>query len=168
MYCRAFLSTVLLLLAACGSGEPAPAGYVDACYGGNFSKALAGRTAFLTADVDIPESDWPKLATLMNKAAANGGVSYFNDTRHNEGLSMILVSLCSPDGLFLMADKRVWKDSEKVLFPDSPVLITAYAYKNEATWLPFAGNLIETLKREWPDRVTVPSKRTAGLKNSQL
>jgi hypothetical protein len=168
MFMRTAAFTLLTILAGCGTGEPVPAGYFEACYGGNFSTHLAGRSAFLSADVDISESDWPKLAALLESAAAKRGVKFFNDTRHNEGLSMIMVSLCSPDGLFLTADKRVWKQSGSATFPDAPVLVTAFSYKDEPAWRPFANDLLETLRQEWPDRVSIPSKRTSQSKNSIL
>jgi hypothetical protein len=141
------------LIAACLWGcspqYPPPAGFVDACYGGDFSDKLNGATPKFTMQIHASPGDWPKVAQRFEAFASVHDLKFF-DTSVTDvvGLRMFTVHLCSPKGLLLSADKRLWENGPK---DDAPNIlpITLYVYDPSFDWLT-AAQQFEQAFSDWP------------------
>jgi hypothetical protein len=166
---RAVWTVVLALsVSACGSGSTAPEGYVQACYGGNFAAHLSGKQPMYLATLDINQAQWPRLTETLTSISERHSLRLFNDTRHTDGLDMIVVSLCSEQGLFMTADKRIWSVKDQPKIPELPLTITIYAYRNEQQWRPVIEDVDSTLRSEWAQQLDDKPKLEVRLKDSLL
>jgi len=145
-----------------------PAGYNDACYGGNFSKTLAGANPIYSAELDIPDSSWPELGSALSEIAAKYSVKKFDDIRNTKTLKMFSVSLCSADGLFSMADKRTWYFPGEAPAGTPSINITVFAYKKDDRWFRLSKDLDATLRKHWPNKLRTTSTADTRLLNSAL
>jgi hypothetical protein len=164
---RALLTVVLALsVSACGSGSTAEEGYAQACYGGDFAPHLSGKQPMYLATLDINQAQWPRLTEALTSISERHGLRFFNDTRHTDGLDMIVVSLCSEQGLFMTADKRIWSVKGQPKTPELPLTISIYAYRNERQWRPVIEDVDSTLRSEWPQQLDNKPKLQVRLKDS--
>lgn len=97
---------VVGLLSACSPAHPPPPGFVDACYGGNFTKALNGAIPKLYLRIHASPETWPDLAKRLAAFGALHDLKYFDTSVNEPGLRMLNVHLCSAKGVWLSADKR--------------------------------------------------------------
>jgi hypothetical protein len=134
---RFFLASFLALtpfLASCSGSAGAPPGYIEACYGGNFSRNRTNKAPILVAPLDIPDDQWPRLTAILQNIGNRHGLEIFNDTRREQYLSMLSISLCSSRGVFALVDRRVFRDAKGRVISSSPLTLQLYAYKNETSW----------------------------------
>jgi hypothetical protein len=157
-----------LSVSACGRGSTAPEGYVQACYGGDFAAHLSGKQPMYLATLDINQAQWPRLTEALTSISERHSLRLFNDTRHTDGLDMIVVSLCSEQGLFITADKRIWSSKGQPKIPELPLTITIYAYRNEQQWRPVIEDVDSTLRSEWAQQLDNKPKLEVRLKDSLL
>ena len=165
MHRSAWLLSIALV--ACGSGEQPPEGYVATCYGGNFTTRLSGTRPIYSATLDIGEAQWPALTQLLTSLAEKHRVRLFKDTRHTEALRMISISLCSEEGLFMNADKRIWTKEDKQ-FNALPLMVNVFAYDNPERWNTFARDLDSALSQQWPRELNNKPNISTQLMNSLL
>lgn len=165
--CLALLA-LTLFLASCGGSVSAPPGYVDACYGGNFSKNLTNKAPILVALLDIPDDQWSRLTDILQNVSSRHGLEIFNDTRRERYLSMLSISLCSSRGVFVLVDRRVFRDAKGHVVSSSPLTLQVYAYRDERSWNALAEELEAALKAEWPGKVEVKQSTDTHLRDSLL
>ena len=158
----------LVLLAACSGASTAPPGYIEACYGGDFDKTLVGQAPLFSGQLNISESEWPRLAKVLLDISNRRQLKFFNDTRDEPDIRMINVSLCSRDGLFMYADRRIFLDGKGHVTMDSPLTVAVFAYKDRDVWTAFSNELKKALDAEWPGRLTSDPHVQIRLKNSLL
>ncbi len=65
--------------------------------------------------------DWPEIARRFQQLGQQQGLRYFDTTVHAGGLRMLNVHLCSPQGLWLYADKRLWNASPDPAPDEMPI-----------------------------------------------
>jgi hypothetical protein len=153
------------LLNACSPKYPPPPGFVDACYGGNFSKRLAGATPMLYLRIQASPKTWPELAQRFAAFGALHDLRYFDTSISEPGLRMLNIHLCSAKGVWLSADKRIWADGPIDPHPDE-MPITLYTYRD------YDGQMLASECRQflsdWPGGVNtgLPSGETIRLTSS--
>ena len=157
-----------LSLASCSGSSTAPPGYVEACYGGDFGKTLVGQAPIFSAQLNISESQWPRLTQILLELSNRRGLQFFNDTRNGPDLRMINISLCSRDGLFMYADRRIFLDQNGHAFMDNPLTVAIFAYKDRDAWTAFSREVKSTLDAEWPGGLVSDPHVQIQLKNSIL
>lgn len=155
-------------LASCGGSASAPPGYIDACYGGDFSRNLTNKAPILVALLDIPDDQWPRLTEILQGIGSRHGLEIFNDTRREQYLSMLSISLCSSQGVFVLVDRRVFRDTKGHVISSSPLTLQMYAYRNEKSWGELAQELEATLKTAWPGKFDVKQSADTHLRDSLL
>ena len=155
-----------VFLYGCSPGHKPPEGYVEACYGGNFAKNLSGAEPIYSAELDIDDSQWPKLFEILKLVSDKHGLRFFNDTRHTESLKMISISLCSERGLFLHADKRIWHVEGQKQDSSLPLMVNIFTYRNSESWTDLAKEVDRILSKEWPKALDNKPKITTQLRNS--
>jgi hypothetical protein len=165
---RALCCLAVLLLASCGASDTAPPGYVDACYGGDFTKTLSGQAPVFSGQLNISEGQWPRLTQILLELSNRRQLHFFNDTRKGSDLRMIRISLCSPDGLFMYADRRIFLDENGRVIIDNPLEVDIFAYKDRDAWSAFAQEVKDSLNAEWPGKLTSDPHIQVQLKNSIL
>ena len=158
---------MLVVTAACGSGNKPPHGYVEACYGGDFSKNLSGTEPLYSATLDIDPSEWAKLSEALRLLSEKHRLKYFNDTRNTESLKMIFVSLCSENGLFMFADRRIWNLENKE-WGSPPLMVNIVAYRNTEQWASFAMEVDKLLREQWPQQINNKPNIEGRLMTSPL
>ena len=156
-------------IAASGYGSsatPVPPDFNEACYGGDFSKSLAGAHPIYSAELDVPDSSWPELKKVLLEAAAKSEVKTFDEGRDTPELKMFSLYMCSKDGLFSIVDKRTWHLSGEDPIGMPYLLISVYAYKKNERWDRFGKSLDATLRSRWPDALRTHSTNDSQLLNS--
>ena len=80
---------------------------------------------------------------------------------------MISISLCSEEGLFMNADKRIWSNEDKI-FNALPLIVNVFAYENPKRWQEFAKDLNVALGQRWPNELNSQPSIATQLKTSPL
>ena len=155
--------TSLILLSACGAGYPPPDGFVDACYGGDFRTRLVdGGTLQFKMIIPATEGQWPELAAKLGEVAKANDLQVFDTSIARSGIRTFEVSLCTPKGLWVYADKRIWTEGTPDRDP-AHVPITLTQYEATYEWKPVAAALLNEFK-EWPGgiRSEYPARTVGG------
>jgi hypothetical protein len=141
-------SLIAFSFCACSPKYPPPPGFVNACYGGD-ARRLDGETPKFTMQIRATQAEWPKVADRFKAFGLTHNLSYF-DTSVTDlvGLRMINIHLCSPKGIWLSADKRLWENGPKDLDPNL-LPISLYIYDATADWRTVAQQFQESF-RDWP------------------
>lgn len=147
------LVLLFIFLCSCGSGHEAPAGYIDECYGGDFSTNMIGKAPNYSAVLDLDVSEWDSLKLILESFAKKNELRFFEDIRRTKELNMFSVSLCSKNGLLIHADKRIWTVGDSPEHIPLPLMITVQVYKNEAKWDSISHNLNTVLDAKWPNEL---------------
>ena len=150
----------------CSPEYPPPAGYIEACYGGDFSKYLNGARPKFSMLVHVTQLQWPLLAQKFKDFGQRHNLQYFDTSVRAQGLQMLNVHLCSPAGLWLYADKRLWDAGPKDPKPDE-MPIHLFQYRESYDWKSIA-TALERDMRDWPGRVEVVVPGKDGAIASQL
>src|SRR5580704_15744984 len=138
-------------LVGCSPEYPPPAGYIDACYGGNFAKYLNGARPKFSLRIEASQQKWPMLAQRFQDFGKQHNLQYFDTSVTNlQGLHMLNVHLCSPDGLWLYADKRLWDSGPRDPKP-SEMPIFLFQYKETYDWKAVAADFAMYM-RDWPGK----------------
>lgn len=148
MFSRVALLLSVGLLCSCSPAYPPPAGFVDACYGGNFAKTLNGSTPKLYLRIHASPEQWPQLAERFRAFGTLHDLKFFDTSVINEpGLRMLNVHLCSAKGVWLSADKRLWTDGPRDVHPDEmPIALYTYGgYDGQALTSEF-----QQFLNDWP------------------
>jgi hypothetical protein len=156
-------SISLCALTACGAGYPPPDGYIDACYGGDFrAKIMGAGTLQFTMRIAATESQWPELASKLGVVGRAHGLQVFDTSMTPAGLRIFEVSLCTPRGLWVYADKRIWAQGPPDHDPDH-VSVILYQYDAAYDWEPVAAALLNEFK-DWPGNIKseYPARKAAG------
>ena len=133
--------TATYLCNACGAGYPPPDGYVEACYGGDFrANLMNGEPRKFEMRVAAEESRWPELRNRLVAVAAAYKLEVFDTSMAPPGLRLFEVSLCSPKGLWVYADRRIWEKGPPEHEPGM-VVIVLNQYKTTYDWQPVASAL---------------------------
>lgn len=147
---RAIFSALFLMaLISCEPQYPPPEGYVDSCYGGDFAKNIAGIKPELTITMEVGIEHWPRLKIELERLAARSNVDFFYDDRDYGGLTMFNASLCSPKGLYMNVDKRIWESQKASKLPKLPMMMTVYVYRDKDTWSTFLSNVESEIEKNW-------------------
>jgi len=153
--------SLALGLCACGPAYPPPAGFVEACYGGNFAKKLDGAAPKFTMHIRALQSQWPQLAQRFKAFGELHKLEFFDTSVNEPGLRMINVHLCSPSGLWLFADKRIWDGGVKDSKPDE-VPIYLFQYAENYDWKTIATEFERSMS-DWPE--AAPVQGPVGSRN---
>jgi hypothetical protein len=157
---------VAAYLIGCSPEYPPPAGYVEACYGGDFSKHLSGARPKLSMLVEATQPQWPQLAQKLKAFGLRHNLQYFDTSVKAQGLHMLNVHLCTPAGLWLYADKRLWDSGPKDPKPDEmPILL--FQYRETYEWKTIA-TALEKDMGDWPGKVEVVVPGKNGADTYQL
>ena|SRR5580658_3760660 len=159
---------LVLLLVSCSASDTAPPGYVDACYGGDFTKTLSGHAPIFSGQLDISENQWPRLTQILLDLSNRRHLQFFNDTRNDPDVRMIMISLCSRNGLFMYVDRRIFLDGNGRVIMDHPLTVAIFTYKDRDTWPAFTQEVKSALDAEWPGKLTSNPNIHIQLKNSIL
>jgi hypothetical protein len=160
------LISFLILLCSCGEGRKTPEGYIEECYGGDFSRNMIGKTPNYSAVLDLETSKWEELRTTLKNFANDNGLRFFEDIRQNDSLNMFNVSLCSKDGLWINADKRIWTVGDSSEHIPMPLMIRVQVYKNTEKWASISDSLNSILAKNWPNDLNTEHGYTSSYKNS--
>jgi hypothetical protein len=103
-------------------------------------------------DLDIGQSDWPQLTSLLKEFAIANGWSFLDYSRVTPGqLTSIQVSLCAENSLRILVSENHWAD-----MPDHPgtgLGVMLYGDVPEDVWQPVGRELFMDLEGKWPGRV---------------
>jgi len=112
--------------------------------------------------IHATQAEWPKVAERFKAFGSAHDLSFF-DTSVTDvaGLHMLNVHLCSPKGLWLSADKRLWEIGPKDSAPDE-MPIYLYAYEPSIDWATIAQQFEQSfsdwsgdVKSQWPGGTAV-------------
>jgi hypothetical protein len=150
---RLATAAILLLLVSCGKPQyPAPPGYADACYGGlHADNPKIFKTEFVMR-IAATEQEWPSLANRLKKFGVDHNLSVFDTSMKLNWVHMVEVSLCSPEGLFVWADNRLYSDP----MPNEDakhVLVLVSRYTDRYDWKLIAVGLVDAFK-DWPEPIS--------------
>lgn len=98
--------------------------------------------------VPATEQEWPILATRLRKFGTEHDLAVFDTSMKLNWVHMVEVSLCSPKGLFIWANNRLYTEPMPNQDPNH-VLILVSRYSDHYEWRPMAEGLIEAFK-DWP------------------
>ncbi|TMP81450.1 hypothetical protein CWB73_07660 [Pseudoalteromonas phenolica] len=163
------LSSILIVclsVAGCGVGNKPPDGYIAECYGGDWQGKMVGQEPSYQVVVDIEQPEWLELAELIEGYAISKELAFFNTSEETKELSMLYMSACSKDGIWIHADKRVWSFEGQEPHSPLPLMVTVVVYDNAEQWIGFVPELDKLLKSKWPDRVDENHGFNSSLKNS--
>jgi hypothetical protein len=146
----------LTALLGCSGASTMPPGFNDACYGGNFTKNLAGAKPEYSATLAIPHSSRPDLRGVLFELAAKHSLKAFDDGANYEALDFFSVYLCSSTGAFVKIDSRA--------AGEDAVRVDVFTYQGAWRSGPFVADLRAALISRWPDglRNNDPSDTTLG------
>jgi hypothetical protein len=148
------VASAILVLAASGCerpGDRAPAGFTDACHGGetDAKKNWVCSENRLIVTTTASETEWPALGKLVGDFGRSRSLKVFDSSTVDPGYVRTLeVSVCSSEGLYLRLDKRIF-DRDR-LPKDDLVTIMLRTYRNSYQWKPLAEQLILELESKWP------------------
>ena len=163
------ISIVILLtifLSSCGSGHETPEGYIEECYGGDFSKNIIGKTPNYSAVLDLDVSEWDALKLALESFAKKKELRFFEDIRRTKSLNMFSVSLCSKNGLWIHADKRIWTVGDSPEHIPMPLMIRVQIFKNDAKWASISDKLNAALVEKWPNELDTEHGYKSSYRNS--
>ncbi len=160
------LISFLIFLCSCSEGRKTTEGYIDECYGSDFSKNMIGRTPSYSAVLDLDVSEWDSLKLILESFAKENELRFFEDIRRTKGLNMFSVSLCSKNGLWIHADKRIWTIGDSPEHIPLPLMITVLVYKNEDRWVSISDNLNTLLDAKWPNELNTDHGYTSSYRDS--
>jgi hypothetical protein len=138
---------IAAMLCACSPDYPPPDGFEEACYGGDFSRKLDGATPSFSMYLHATQKDWPEVARRIQQLGQQQALRYFDTSVRVAGLRMLSVHLCSPKGLWLNADKRLWDASPDPMPDEMPIHL--YVYEEAFAWKPIAQQLEQSFA-DWP------------------
>jgi hypothetical protein len=142
----------MLLLAGCGKpAYPPPSGYVDACYGGEGNDEHKKVHTEFVMRIQATEQEWPALTARLKDFGATQKLAVFDTSMKLDWVHMVEVSLCSPAGLFVWADNRLYSDPMPNQDPNH-VLVLVSHYSDAYDWRPIAEGLAAAFK-DWPEPV---------------
>jgi hypothetical protein len=163
-----FLLILLVVLVGCSSENEPPEGYIDECYGGDWQQNMVGINPTYSVVLDIEKKDWPKLTALFKRFSNEHGLKYFDGSEETSALSMVYISACSNNGLWLHADKRIWSfDGQKDHSP-LPLMVSVHIYSNVQNWKHIPKAIDSMLKNTWPNSVNSEHGYKSTLHNSLL
>jgi hypothetical protein len=157
-----------LSLLSCGSGCEMSEGYNDACYGGDFSKSLAGKSPAYSAVLDLEQPHWGKLRSVLKEFSISHELKFFDTGKNTDGLKMFSISLCSQLGIYIHADKRIWSIGDTPKHSPLPLMINVTVYKNENTWTHISKELHDLLLKHWEEELDIEHSWDSSYRNSLL
>lgn len=140
--------SIFFAIVGCEPDYPAPEGYVESCYGGDFEKKLAGSKPELLVMLELEVKHWGTLRGQLEELAKESNVRFFFDDREYNGLKIFNASLCSEGGLFMNVDKRIWSNSD---VSNLPMVLTIYTYENQSTWGSFIEKVKISMEKNWKE-----------------
>jgi len=110
-------------------------------------------SAVASASLDIPDSEWPRLRTLMAAQAQAGSWSIRDYSHSSAEVRRVALSLCREPGTQLNVDKLV--------FPDHPlpvglqdISIATYQPQGGESWIPLVRGVYRAISVTWPGKLT--------------
>jgi hypothetical protein len=161
-----FIIVFILSVVGCNSENEPPKGYVDSCYGGDWSEKLVGKSPSYSAVIDIQKDQWPKLKGILEKLAIDNDLDYFDSSTESKSLSMFYISACSKKGLWVNFDERVWSFEGGESQSPLPLMAKVYVYDNENIWKQISKDLDNLLRSNWPEAVDTNHGYKSSLQNS--
>ena len=159
------LISLLVFLCSCGSGHEPPEGYIKECYGGDFSRNMIGKTPNYSAVLDLDVPEWEELKLTLKYFSIEKELRFFEDIRRTESLNMFSVSLCSKDGLWISADKRIWTVGDSPEHIPLPLMVKVQVYKNDTKWTAISESLNNTLNEKWPNDLNTKHEYKSSHRN---
>jgi len=160
------LVSLFIFLCGCGFGHEPPEGYIDECYGGNWSKNMVGKSPSYSVVLDLHVSEWNQLKLILKKFSKTENLRFFEDIRLTKSLNMFSVSLCSKEGIWIHADKRIWTVADSPEHIPLPLMINIQIYKNASKWSSISEDLNGLLLKEWPSELNIEHSYKSSYKNS--
>ena len=127
---------------------------------------MIGKTPSYSVVLDLETSEWEELRDTLKSFATEKELRFFEDIRRNDSLYMFNVSLCSKDGVWINADKRIWTIGDSPEYSPLPLMIRAQVYKNEEKWASITDRLNSILVNKWPNVLNAEHGYTSSYKNS--
>jgi len=143
--------------------DKSPAGYADACYGGEREwkrNAVCSEQRLMVTTPGRPE-DWPLLAEIVSDFGRTRSLKVFDTSTYEpEYIRTIEVSVCSAEGLFLYVNQRIYKD-ERFNEHGDVIRMTLSTYRNSFQWSPVANEFVAMLREKWahPTEIEWPKPR---------
>ncbi len=136
-----------------------PPGFNEACYGGDFTKNLAGAKPVYSATLTLNRSSQPTLRKTLFQLADKHHLKAFDDGA-NFGGEFFSVYLCSSKGAFMFVDNRAAGENQ--------VHIEVFSYGESWRPEPFLGDLHTALVSQWPKSLRKKNLADSTLGNSIL
>jgi hypothetical protein len=144
---------VAIALCSCSPAYPPPAGFVAACYGGDIGKKLNGAAPKLVMQIHATQLQWPELTQKFKAFGLQHQLQFFDTSVNEPGLHMLNVHLCSPSGLWLFADKRLW-DNPNSKDPD-PDKMPIFLFQYDGFDWKTTAKEFEKFMTDWPGKVEI-------------
>ena len=150
---------VLTALLGCSGESTMPPGFNQACYGGDFSKNLAGAKPAYSATLALDRSSQPILRNILFQLADKHHLKAFDEGANYKG-QFFSVYLCSSKGAFVLVDSRA--------AGENMMRIDVFSYRE--SWRPesFVSDLQTALVSQWPKGLQRKDLSDTTLKNSIL
>ena len=158
-----FLSFVMIV----GCAQPfdrTPKGYVEACYGGseNWKRNWVCSERRLEAKLSIGKESWQRIGEFATKFSSARKLEFFDTSESNPGYGQFInLSVCSPEGLFINFDQRLYERSESNK-QDNRLRITISTYKHTYDWSRVALDFEKELSLGWSDMVELKRPEPRG------
>lgn len=154
---------VLATLSACEKpGDRTPAGFEEACYGGDPRRNWVCSENRWVARFSAKEADWPAIKAIVSKVGADSSLQVFDVSSVQPGyIRTAEVYACSASGVMLSFDKRIYDKAEQNHDGDE-VRIELRTYKNSYDWRPLAGKMESELRAAWPHPVEIERPAPRG------
>jgi hypothetical protein len=130
---------------------------------------MVGLTPEYSAVLDIDRPSWARLSHLLKGFAASEELVFFDTSIESGSLSMFYVSACSERGVWIHADKRIWRvNSEDDPHSPLPLMVKVFVYDDPERWKGISERLDDLLRSEWGEEVDTDHEISGSLKSSLL
>jgi len=163
-----FIPLFICFLAACSPKSELDPIFENACYGGNFSKHLYGKSPSYSAALDLEVEEWSSLTNSLKEFASQHELEFFDNGRISKQLKMLSTSVCSNSGIFIYASKRIWKIGDGTEHDPLPLLVQMTVYKNNKNADLIRENLNTLLQETWGEKVDLNHGISSTFNDSLL
>lgn len=131
-----------------------------------------GRTSIGPAvhwDLEISDSEWPKLKELLESFATTHHLSFRDESDVELGVMRTLyISACNEDGVNIEIGEQRWASENYENHTGKGVSIGVYITKDDAGWIPLTKELIANLETEWPGRIQFKGDRGEAVPKPKI
>jgi hypothetical protein len=111
-------------------------------------------------DLEISDSEWPKLKELLESFATTHHLSFRDESDVKPGVvRAFYVSACNEDGVNIEIGEQRWASENYENPTGIGVSIGIYITKDDAGWIPLTKELIANLETQWPGKIQFKGDR---------